>query len=834
MARVEINDVFDLAFRFITETSENIFLTGKAGTGKTTFLKYLVEHSSKNMVVAAPTGVAAINAGGVTLHSLFQLPFHPFLPTEKNSQELLGKIRYQKQRLQLLRKIELLVIDEISMVRCDVLDAVDTILRSVRRNHSTPFGGVQVLFIGDLYQLPPVVTRNEWEEVLGNYYDAPFFFASNAVKEQMPLLIELTTIYRQKEEDFVSLLNKVRNNLLEKEDYDALNHRFIPNFQPTAEEKYITLTSHNQQADSINLAKRNKLDTPAFTYKATIEDDFPENLYPAEAELILKEGMQVMFIKNDTVTKKYFNGKIGIVSSLSNSKITVNCDGEEIEVFEETWENTRYTLNRSDEKLEQTLLGRFIQYPLRMAWAITIHKSQGLTFDKVMIDAASSFSSGQVYVALSRCTSLEGIVLLSKIPPTAIHSNQKVVDGQRALAPKGTLAERFQGARQIFTLQLLGELFLLDEAEKSTVFLKNVVDDHKAKLNETATAWMAELMEEVGKLKLTAEKFLSQVNLLMKDSPLIENNEQLQQRIKAAATYFLPLLETIKTKLHQHPLLTEHRETATAVDESLHETMTSLIKTIHGLQYCNASFTITGYLKHKLNLSIPRIHISSYAANKKPTPVADIPNAGLFFKLKNWRDNTCNQQDLPIYLVANNNSLKEIAKFLPRTEQHLQLISGFGKAKTSKYGAEILEMVEDYCTEHDLDTNIELKEAHPKRKQKERKAEKVDSKIPSAHISLQMYKEGKDIESIAKHRSLAASTIEGHLTEFIRTGDVNIHAFADATTVKIIAACLDANPEKKHSEVRTMLDNAYSFAQIKAVANHLIWKENKNEALEIS
>ncbi len=834
MARVEINDVFDLAFRFITETNENIFLTGKAGTGKTTFLKYLVDHCSKNMVVAAPTGVAAINAGGVTLHSLFQLPFHPFLPTEKNRQELLAKIRYQKQRLQLLRKIELLVIDEISMVRCDVLDAVDTILRSVRRNHSTPFGGVQVLFIGDLYQLPPVVTRNEWEEVLGNYYEAPFFFASNAVKEQMPLLIELTTIYRQKEEGFVSLLNKVRNNLLEKEDYDALNHRFIPNFQPTTEEKYITLTSHNQQADRINLAKRNKLDTPAFTYKATIEDDFPENLYPAEAELILKEGMQVMFIKNDTVTKKYFNGKIGIVSSLSNSKITVNCDGEEIEVFEETWENTRYTLNRSDEKLEQTLLGRFIQYPLRMAWAITIHKSQGLTFDKVMIDAASSFSSGQVYVALSRCTSLEGIVLLSKIPPTAIHSNQKVVDGQRALAPKGSLAERFQGARQIFTLQLLGELFLLDEAEKSTVFLKNIIDDHNSKLNETATAWMAELLDEVRKLKSTAEKFLSQVNLLMRDSPLIEDNEQLQQRIKAAATYFLPLLETIKTKLHQHPLLTEHRETATAVDEALHETMTSLIKTIHGLQYCNASFTITGYLKHKLNLSIPRIHISSYAANKKPTPVADIPNAGLFFKLKNWRDNTCNQQDLPIYLVANNNSLKEIAKFLPRTEQHLQLISGFGKAKTNKYGAEILEMVEDYCTEHALETNIELKEAHPKRKQKERKAEKVDSKIPSAHISLQMYKEGKDIQAIAKERSLAASTIEGHLTEFIRTGDVNIHAFADATTVKIIAACLDANPEKKHSEVRTMLNNAYSFAQIKAVANHLIWQRNKKEALEIS
>lgn len=834
MASVEINDVFDLAFRFITETNENVFLTGKAGTGKTTFLKYLVDHSSKNMVVAAPTGVAAINAGGVTLHSLFQLPFHPFLPTNNHRQELLGKIRYQKQRIQLLRKIELLVIDEISMVRCDVLDAIDTILKSVRRNHSSPFGGVQVLFIGDLYQLPPVVSRNEWEEVLGNYYDSPFFFDSKAVKEQMPLLIELTKIYRQKEESFVSLLNKVRNNRLDKEDYDALNLRFIPDFQPSAEDKYITLTSHNQQADSINLAKRNKLDTPSFTYKAKIEDEFPENLYPAEADLILKEGMQVMFIKNDTVTKKYYNGKIGIVSSLSSHKITVNCDGEEIEVFEETWENTRYTLNRADEKLEQKILGSFTQYPLRMAWAITIHKSQGLTFEKVMIDAAASFSSGQVYVALSRCTSLEGIVLLSKIPPTAIHSNQKVVDGQRALAPKGSLADRFQEARQLFTLQLLSEIFLLEEAEKTAVFLKNVINSNKIKLNDTAPECAAIFLEEIQKHQQTAGKFLSQVTQLMTEIPVIENNELLQQRIQAATGYFLPAIENIKKKLQQHPVVTEHRETATEVDEALLETMAALIKIIHGLQYFRKPFSIAGYLKHKLNLSIPRIHISSYAANKKLTPIADIPNAGLFFELKNWRDQICNEQDLPIYMVANNNSLKEIANFLPRTPQHLQMISGFGKAKTEKYGADILEMVDDYCIENDLETRIELKAPHPKRQRKEPAAETTEKKIPSAHISMQLYKEGKDILTIAKERNLAASTIEGHLTEFILTGEVHVNAFADKNTVQIISEYLRTHANKKHGEIRSMLDNMYSFAQIKAIANHLIWEENKNAALKVS
>jgi ATP-dependent DNA helicase RecQ len=286
--------------------------------------------------------------------------------------------------------------------------------------------------------------------------------------------------------------------------------------------------------------------------------------------------------------------------------------------------------------------------------------------------------------------------------------------------------------------------------------------------------------------------------------------------------------------LQQHPIITEHRETATAVDEALVETMSTLIKTIHGMQYCNALFSVTGYLKHKLNLSIPRIHVSSYAANKKPTPASDIPNAGLFFSLKNWRDNICNEEDLPIYLVANNNSLKEIATYLPRTKQHLQMISGFGKAKTEKYGVDILEMVEEYCIAHDLETNIELKAEKPKRQQKEHPKEKTEKKPPSAHISMQLYKEGKDIHAIAKERNLAASTIEGHLTEFIKTGDVDISAFADETAVKIISEHLNAYDDKTHSEIRTMLDNVYSFAQIRAVANFLTREENKDGMLKMS
>ncbi|MCB0708612.1 MAG: AAA family ATPase, partial [Chitinophagaceae bacterium] len=358
MQNIERNEMFDLAYRFVTETSENIFLTGKAGTGKTTFLKYLKENSTKNIIVAAPTGVAAINAGGVTLHSLFQLPFHPFLPTKINKEELLAKIKFNKQRLTLLRKMELLVIDEVSMVRCDVMDAIDTILKHARKNYQLPFGGTQILFIGDLYQLPPVAQNLEWS-ILKEYYESPFFFDSIVVKEQSPLLIELDKIYRQNEQSFVRLLNKIRNNDMDADDFEDLHTRYLPHFNPSSDEKYITLTSHNKQADKINEVKLYNLNSSSFLYKAKIEDEFPENLYPVEEELELKEGAQVMFLKNDVIQKRYFNGKIGIVKELQNEKIIVECDGAEIEVGQETWENTRYTLNHADGKLEQEIIGTF-------------------------------------------------------------------------------------------------------------------------------------------------------------------------------------------------------------------------------------------------------------------------------------------------------------------------------------------------------------------------------------------------------------------------------------------------------------------------------------------
>src|ERR1019366_1785063 len=561
---IEHNEIFDLAYRFVTETRENIFLTGKAGTGKTTFLKYLKQNCAKNIIVAAPTGVAAINAGGITLHSLFQLPFHPFLPTPASSQELLAKIRVNKHRQQLLRKMELLVIDEISMVRCDTMDAIDTILKSVRRKHDVPFGGVQILCIGDLFQLPPVAQRHEWN-ILQEYYSSPFFFDSNVIKEQMPLLIELNKIYRQKEDSFVALLNKVRNNNMSVDDFKDLHLRYDPSFRPTIEEKYITLTSHNNQADQINGRELQKLLSPSYKYEAIIEDDFPENNYPAEGSLVLKVGAQVMFLKNDVISKRYFNGKIGVVKSLNDEEIIVECDGIDISVSMETWENSRYFLDKIDGKLQQETLGTFTQFPLRLAWAITIHKSQGLTFEKVMIDAGAAFSSGQVYVALSRCTRLDGIVLLSKIPSEAIYCNDNVIKGQQALTHKGSLQERFSGARQIFTQQVLEEIFSFTEVTTILNALDLQIQENREKLNKDGIAWFRNFRDNILSDQGVGLRFIRQTGELMKDEPVIEKNGLLLKRINDAAIHFEPIFSSHLQDLKKHPLTTEHREVAAAI-----------------------------------------------------------------------------------------------------------------------------------------------------------------------------------------------------------------------------------------------------------------------------
>ena len=814
MQTIEHNEVFDLAYRFVTETNENIFLTGKAGTGKTTFLKYLKENSTKNIVVAAPTGVAAINAGGVTLHSLFQLPFHPFLPTKNNKEELLAKIRYNKQRQQLLRKMELLVIDEISMVRCDVMDAIDTILKHARRNYHLPFGGVQLLCIGDLHQLPPVAQNHEWN-ILKEYYESPFFFDSLAIKEQSPLMIELDKIYRQKEESFVRLLNKVRNNQMHADDFEDLHLRFDPDFRPDRDEKYITLTSHNKQADQINEQELYKLNSAKFTYKAIVEDEFPENMYPVEFELNLKEGAQVMFLKNDLIQKRYYNGKIGVIKTLTKDKIIVDCDGTEIEVGTETWDNSRYTLNRADGKLEQETLGTFTQYPLRLAWAITIHKSQGLTFEKVMIDAGAAFSSGQVYVALSRCTSLNGIVLLSKIPASAIYSNDNVIKGQQSLAYKGSLVERFAGARQLFTQQLLEEIFSFAEISSAVELVAFQIHQHQDKLNTEATGWIENFKKHIAADKAVGLKFIGVIAGLMKEEGVIENNVLLQKRISDAANHFIPKLEGYIKELKSHPLNTEHKEAATPVNEKLNEFALALYNSNFYTQYCKQPFSVTGFLQHKLKYTQPRFNITCYGSETAEIKT-DSANVELYDTLKRWRNMVCKENDQPIYMVANQASLQEIATYLPLTKKDLMQIGGFGKAKAEKYGDEILEAVESFCEQHGLKTNMA---ALPSKAKKEKAAREKNAvaKTDTKTVSFELYKAGKDIVTIAKERNFTVSTIEGHLAYFVGTREIDINDLVSSENQILIKAAVDVHGSLSHKTLLENLPNGITYGQLRMV-----------------
>ena len=427
---MEMNEESILAWNIIEKTSANLFLTGKAGTGKTTFLKRLKELSPKRMIVLAPTGIAAINAGGMTIHSFFQLPFSPYVPGTTFGSGEQKRYQFSKLKRNIIRSIDLLVIDEISMVRSDLLDAVDSVLRQYRKRHDLPFGGVQLLMIGDLQQLAPVVTPQE-EHLLGQHYDTPFFFSSNALKQVGYLTIELKKVYRQQDEQFISLLNQIRENKASEATLQALNQRYIPNFVPPKEGNYIRLTTHNAPAQYINEQQLAALPAQSFSFTADIEGDFPETSYPADFKLTLKLGAQVMFIKNDP-QHRFYNGMIGEVIGVrtdeDGSKITVRSkdSGEEFDLEKMEWTNAKYTLNEKTKEIEETVEGKFMQYPLRLAWAITIHKSQGLTFEHAIIDASHSFTHGQTYVALSRCKTLEGMVLSQPLSRGAIISSQTV------------------------------------------------------------------------------------------------------------------------------------------------------------------------------------------------------------------------------------------------------------------------------------------------------------------------------------------------------------------------------------------------------------------------
>lgn len=554
------NLLFSLAADLVNYTSRHLFLTGKAGTGKTTFLKFIKDTTKKNTVIVAPTGVAAINAGGVTMHSFFQLPFGPFIPASLNNynpggqatdkHSLFRNIHFAGSKRELLQELELLIIDEVSMVRCDMLDAIDVILRHFRRRPNLPFGGVQVVYIGDLFQLPPVIPQQEWS-ILGEYYKSPFFFEAHVLKEAPPLYIELKKIYRQNEQHFIDILNRIRNNEPLRDDLNELNTRYNHSFSAPAGEKYITLTTHNKKADVINEAELKKLPGKLYTFQAEITGEFSDKALPTDFNLQLKEGAQVMFIKNDSGTeRRYYNGKLAIIKKIAGDEITVAFDdGEDLVLEKEEWKNIRYQYNKEKDDIEEEELGSFKQYPVRLAWAITIHKSQGLTFEKAVIDAGASFAAGQVYVALSRCTSLDGLVLHSKIFSSAIATDKRVLEFARREEDDEHLQALLKEEKEKFQADMLVKTFNWNRVLTAMHEWKETIPGKKLPDTDAALSLCEDMMKKATEQAAVAEKFQSQLRQILQ----IGDKDLLQQRVNKAILYFAKtLVNEIILPLQEH------------------------------------------------------------------------------------------------------------------------------------------------------------------------------------------------------------------------------------------------------------------------------------------
>jgi len=741
----------EIAAKFINYTSRHIFLTGKAGTGKTTFLRSLIELTHKKAVIVAPTGIAAINAAGVTIHSLFQLPFGTYLPKQptiepvnqqyNTPRSIVRHLQMNTTKRRIFQDLELLIIDEVSMLRADLLDAIDMVLRYVRKNNAS-FGGVQVLFIGDLHQLPPVVKSNEWN-LLGEFYNSVYFFDAHALQQSPPVYIELEKIYRQADSVFINMLNNLRNNEITVEDITLLDQYYKADFLPAREDKYITLTTHNQRADTLNKKSLEELEGKSHFFRATVEGEFAENSYPAEHSLELKLGAQIMFIKNDqSGDRRFFNGKIATVIGLKIDEIEVETEGERERIILEkyTWKNIRYTNHKVTNEIEEEVIGKFIQYPIKLAWAITVHKSQGLTFDKAIIDIGNAFAPGQIYVALSRLRSLDGLVLTSQISRTGIRQDQNVSHFSKNKQKQEQLDEQIKHESEAFLRAYLLQCFDLTPLDN---FVYEHVHSYSKDINKSAkqkhVKWAQLLLKDLSEVKINANKFLAQIQRLCQDKS-DEGLTALLARTTAAENYFNPLLLALSKRIFERMELVKQDKQVTAF-------LTEL-------------------------LEMESLFYEQFKKIRKATGLLQSTIDGTDF------------------------TKTDVSSLLNQTEREAQ-------------------MEKVYAMPNKLDFTAKKERS---KKPVAEKPPKEDTKV----VSLEMFKNGKNIEEIASARKMVIGTIEGHLAHYVAQQEI---AAKDILGRKKLEAILDAIKSLKTlslTPIRAHLGKSFTFGEIKiGIAAHL-------------
>ena len=821
------NPQLQLAQSFIQYTNRNVFLTGKAGTGKTTFLKRLKTLSPKRMIVLAPTGVAAINAGGQTIHSFFQLPFGPFLPGYAQAEGGSNKYKFSKRKIDIIRTLDLLVIDEISMVRADLLDAIDDVLRRYRSNQQ-PFGGLQLLMIGDLHQLAPVVKDDEWD-LLRDSYPTMYFFGSRALRQTDYVTIELTQIFRQTSQHFIDILNRVRDSNADAAVLAELDKRYRPNFEPADKDGYITLTTHNYQSNEINQGKLKKLKSKLVKYQAKITGNFPEQMYPTEFELELKEGAQVMFVKNDpSPEKRFYNGKIGRIVNIEDDIVYVDCGGSEstIEVSPAEWQNASYKIDSQTKEITEVVDGTFMQYPLKLAWAITIHKSQGLTFDRVIIDAAQAFSHGQVYVALSRCRTLEGIVLSSHIGGDCLIGDEQVTRFNRQVEQQVVDQTTLDQSKLRYEQDLIADLFdfsaVSHEMQRCLrIFQKNsgvIVGRPDEKLAPVLPRFSAEVLS-------VADSFGRQVGQIIGTG--VNGNSHLQERIGKACAYFGSKLdELIENVLDTITYTTDNSDVEDDVDESLQKIRQLVSQKKRCIEAMSDGFEVQKYLKARARAALGDDKKKAPATKSKTNDdETEIENGQLFNMLRHWRNTIADESNVPAYVVMHQKTLVEISSAMPDTIAALAKVKGIGKLKANKYGPDIIEIVRRFKKESGLQVDGDIFDdyadleftTNPQKSAKSKSASK-EPKIDTKEVTRQLYIDGLSVEGIAKKRGLTVSTIVNHLCHYVAQGEIDPTDLLAPERVEAIAKHLTAAPNQSLSAVREALNNEYSYDELHLVS----------------